>query len=110
MPYVSQEQRRSLDPTKRDPVTISFRPAENPGELNYQITRLLDEYLINHQPINYAIMNEVVGVLECAKLEFYRRLMTPYEDTKIEDHGDVYVSAAIQANRREWDLKDRKKL
>ena len=32
----------------------------------------------------------LVGVLECAKLELYRRLAAPYEDLKIEDNGDVY--------------------
>ena len=32
----------------------------------------------------------MVGVLECAKLELYRRMAAPYEDEKIEDNGDVY--------------------
>jgi hypothetical protein len=30
-----------------------------------------------------------VGVLVCTALEFYRRMVSPYEDTKIKEHGDV---------------------
>ena len=30
-----------------------------------------------------------MGVLECCKLEFYRRVAAPYEDIKIEENGDV---------------------
>jgi len=31
-----------------------------------------------------------VGVLECAKMELYRRVAAPYEDKKKEENGDVY--------------------
>jgi len=37
----------------------------------------------------------VTGVLECAKLELYRRIAAPYEDTKIEENGDVYSEAVL---------------
>ena len=39
---------------------------------------------------SYSVMNEIVGALECAKLEMYRRIYAPYEDEKIEANGDVY--------------------
>jgi hypothetical protein len=39
---------------------------------------------------NYKHINEIIGVLECAKQEFYRRVAAPYEDTKIQENGDVY--------------------
>ena len=32
----------------------------------------------------------LIGVLECAKLELYRRVAAPYEDDKIDENGDVY--------------------
>jgi hypothetical protein len=32
----------------------------------------------------------MIGALECAKLELYRRLASPYEDLKIADNGDIY--------------------
>ena len=40
--------------------------------------------------VEYARINELIGVLECAKLELYRRIAVPYEDTKIAENGDVY--------------------
>jgi len=81
MPYVSQESRRRLD---------AGEPPQDAGELNYAITRMLDAYLIHKGGLRYAHLNEVVGALECAKLELYRRLAAPYEDTKIAVNGDVY--------------------
>ena len=38
---------------------------------------------------NYADINSAIGVLECAKLELYRRQAAPYEDKKIEENGEV---------------------
>lgn len=83
MPYVSAEARERLD-GGADPAT--------PGELNYAITRLVDDYLRRKGGLRYAHLNEVIGVMECAKLELYRRLAAPYEDSKIEEAGDVYRS------------------
>ena len=37
-------------------------------------------------------IGDVVNAMECAKLEFYRRVAAPYEDTKIKENGDVYRS------------------
>lgn len=78
MPYIEQKDR--LGPTMI---------AETPGELNYLITTLINEY-VSTKGKNYAILNEVVGVLECAKLELYRRVAAPYEDAKCDMNGDVY--------------------
>ncbi len=59
------------------------------GELNYCFTRLVDNFL-KHQGMNYSRINEAIGALECAKLELYRRIAGPYEDTKIASNGDAY--------------------
>ena len=40
--------------------------------------------------VSYSLINEVTGALENAKLEFYRRVVVPYEDMKIKINGDVY--------------------
>jgi hypothetical protein len=63
--------------------------AKNPGELNYQISDLINEYCTSKK-LSYQTINDVVGALEGAKLEFYRRIAVPYEDTKIATNGDVY--------------------
>lgn len=81
MPYIAEEDRMRIDGGARP---------ESAGELNYAITRLVDQYLIDRGGIRYAHLNEAIGVLECAKLELYRRLAAPYEDEKIAESGDVY--------------------
>lgn len=42
------------------------------------------------RPAGYVELNEVVGALESAKLELYRRIVGPYEDKKSAENGDVY--------------------
>ncbi len=61
----------------------------NPGQLNWKITTMIIEYL-DRSAMKYADYNEVIGVLECVKQEFYRRAVVPYEKRKIKENGDVY--------------------
>jgi hypothetical protein len=86
MPYVTAEARKRLDQGGKP---------ETAGELNYAITRLIDDYLIKKGGIRYAHLNEAIGALECAKLELYRRVAAPYEDQKITETGDVYRSPKV---------------
>jgi hypothetical protein len=58
------------------------------GELNYLITKLGLTYLRKHGT-SYNTISDVVKAMECAKLEFYRRVAAPYEDEKIKQNGDV---------------------
>ena len=60
-------------------------PEEIDGELNYVITKILKE----SYPLRYFHINKAIGVLECIKLEYYRRVAAPYEDSKIRESGDV---------------------
>lgn len=61
----------------------------NGGSLNYKITAEVDYFLTLHG-LSYQSINEAIGALECAKLELYRRIAAPYEDTKKVINGDVY--------------------
>lgn len=81
MPYIARHRRSAID-AGGDPETA--------GELNYAITRLLVGYMEHGESRGYGEINEIVGVLECAKLEFYQRIAVPYEDKKIKQNGDVY--------------------
>ncbi len=85
MPYISQARRDVIEDQTGVPRTA--------GELNYAITRLCVNYLQDPGvELSYQLINDVLGALEGAKLEFYRRVAVPYEDKKIEDNGDVYPS------------------
>lgn len=83
MPYITPEARVALDP-------VPDTDAMTPGELNFQLTRLVDSYLVGR--LDYQAINDVVGALECAKLEVYRRIAVPYEGQKCEINGDVYAT------------------
>lgn len=59
------------------------------GILNYTITSIIARYL-QAEGISYNRLNSMIGVLECIKLELYRRLAAPYEDEKCKTNGDVF--------------------
>jgi len=81
MPYIKKETRDSFE--------IGTGKIDSPGDLNYILTRVCLEY-IDNKGTNYQIYNDVIGALECCKLEMYRRAVSPYEDQKIQINGDVY--------------------
>lgn len=86
MPYIKQEKRTELDP-----MIGCFSPLiETPGDLNYVITRLI-HLQIKRDKLSYNKLNEMIGVLECAKLELYRKIAGPYEDTKEALNGTIGV-------------------
>jgi len=96
VPYINEEGRKFLDP-KLDEIYT-----HTPGELNYVVTSLVDAYINSHvEDPNYARYNEAIGVLECAKLELYRRLVAPYEDKKILENGDVFRYTVDTKERNE---------
>lgn len=86
MPYIKKDKRVFLDPYGG---MNDQNVPENPGDLNFVITTIIQQYWLAHK--NYQAINDIVGALEGAKLEFYRRVAAPYEDRKIEENGDLYV-------------------
>ncbi len=88
LPYIAQTDRTRAE---YEPLSV--------GELNYAITRLCDQYISRLGGVRYAAINDVIGVLECAKLEAYRRLAANYEDQKISENGEVWTQATDQSAR-----------
>ena len=88
MPYIKPEYRGWIETGISELLdAIEIDESSKDGKLNYAITRLIDEL---YEP-SYSQYNRAIGVLECVKLELYRRLVAPYEDTKISENGDVYI-------------------
>ena len=81
MPYLNVAIRESLD---------GGRKATKGGELNYQISRLLNDF-VAMKGLSYATINEAIGAIDCAKLEFYQRVAVPYESLKAIQNGEVYT-------------------
>lgn len=93
MPYIVQDKRNIIDPAI-DKLLDAFRQIESDdpdnnfeGTVNYAITSLL---VRAYTKTSYRDINDVIGALECCKLEFYRRCAAAYEDQKAFDNGDVY--------------------
>jgi hypothetical protein len=86
MPYIAQKRRDDMDMGELTPQT--------PGDLNYAITKAINDYLQDRTlykgDYSYVDLNDIIGALEGAKLEFYRRVVVPYEEQKRFDNGDVY--------------------
>lgn len=87
MPYIKQEKRPLY---KEDIENLVKKLADQPlkeqdGDLNYVVTSIM-KMLYQPRYFNY---NRAMGVLEAIKQEYYRRVVAPYEDKKIEENGDV---------------------
>jgi len=85
MPYIKEWERELFDAILK---AIDPNLQLTAGRLNYLITRIIDKYLGKNP--HYSDYNEVIGVLECVKLELYRRQIAKYEDKKWTENGDVY--------------------
>lgn len=103
MPYIETGKRAVLDPKIHELATTvgniittdhgndwatkgQINPSKRDGMLNYIITRLISKLY----KTSYTELNAAIGMLECAKLELYRRRLAPYENAKMAEHGDVY--------------------
>jgi len=79
MPYI--DEKRKAD--------VLVNGAINAGELNYLFTYWIGQYILDKDE-SYQAYNDVIGALEGAKLELYRRRISKYEDRKAVENGDVY--------------------
>tara|TARA_R110000803_G_C11981703_1_gene320857 strand:+ start:1965 stop:2264 length:300 start_codon:yes stop_codon:yes gene_type:complete len=93
MPYIREDKRKQIE-SELDQLVIKFLETQDDGgtagRLNYVISSMIGAILKNDRLLSYARINELIGVLECAKMELYRRVATPYEDDKSRLNGDVY--------------------
>lgn len=80
MPYIPFEDRKPV---------LHVRGPLASGELNFKLTNVIVEYM-RVKGLNYQTINDIMGALEGAKMEFYRRVAVPYEQKKISENGDVY--------------------
>ena len=84
MPYINPERRRLFDTLLQD----CSKQIENEGELNYCIYKLAT-LMIERVGESYQNLSMCSSAMEHAKLEWYRRRLSPYEDRKIKENGDI---------------------
>jgi hypothetical protein len=80
VPYITRDRRAQID---------GGQPPKNAGELNYVLTKACLRYVMVND-LTYQQLNDVVGALEGAKVEFQRRVVSPYEHRKCITNGDIY--------------------
>jgi len=85
MPYIKQIDREGLEEFRG---VVNDTPPRTAGELQYMIAILIKE-MFNNSDKRYQNCNDILGALNGANLEFYRRYVAPYEDQCIFDNGDV---------------------
>lgn len=92
MPYIKSDKRELILTKRASPKGwekhLIINEVTNAGELNYAITELILNYFRNKNK-NYQAINDIVGALEGAKAEFQRKVVTPYEEEKIKENGDI---------------------
>lgn len=94
MPYITQDLRDALDNEIKalgNAVQSLYfnRVDSRDGLMNYAITKLI-LHVYPQESQNYHGYNEVMGMLDSCRSEYYRRAVAPYEESKIFSNGDVY--------------------
>ncbi len=101
MPYIKQDFRDELYPLidalaqKINQIHKDNPSQTRDGLLNFSVTEIMNECFPDAR---YTDFNEIIGFLECCKLEYYRKKIGPYEDVKEKENGAV----------RSFDKGDRK--
>ena len=91
MPYIPNSERQKVSDGK----------LPHAGAFNYAVHQLIDQYFDQHNR-NYQSVNDIIGALDCVKMELYRRMVADYEEIKILQNGDC-------APYTKW-VKDKHKL
>lgn len=102
MPYIKEKDRERYD-SLVDTLVSALLSAmtENSEEgdrlLNVNVIKGHHNYimyslalkLVKKLGVRYHTLQDIIGTFDCSKLEFYRRIIAPYEDAAIKKNGDV---------------------
>lgn len=83
MPYIKEKENRRV---MNRIIELFGHVIKANGNLNYFLFALAKK-----QCKKYNDYKEFIGELECAKAEIIRRQLSPYEDKKIKENGDVDI-------------------
>lgn len=91
MPYINHDARKIVHLKESDGNAFDAIVVDDiitAGELQYAMAVMFKSYL-KRKGLNYQNCNDIMGALAGAQMEFYRRVVSPYEDSCIERNGDV---------------------
>lgn len=88
MPYIALEERTQYQDLLNGIASLVPKDkSKRAGHMNYIVSSLIDR--VYGDEMRYSDHNEAIGMLECAKMEIYRRKTAPYEDKAVEKNGDL---------------------
>ena len=94
MPYIPKDRQRilaSLSPREAGYYAgiDAATGTKGTGELTYLLSQVVRGYL-KGAGTSYATFAEIAGCLSLLSQEIFRRQIGPYEQTKLEENGDVF--------------------
>jgi len=90
MPYIPQSDRQKFENILNSLRTIlRYENEFKSSEFNFMISTAIAD-ILDEKGMSYTNGANIIGCLECIKLELYRRVLSPYEDQKMKENGDVY--------------------
>jgi hypothetical protein len=87
MPYIKDPRRPLFDDEINKLIEVLKNYNWTGGDVNYVISKIIWKLFDNDK--NYQRASDLITALEGAKLEFYRRKVSIYEDQKIKENGDL---------------------
>jgi len=89
MPYIVKDKRNVLDPAVQR-LADAFRTLDDDANFAGNLNYVISTFLLSLYPApNYQRFNDIIGALECCKLELYRKRIAPYEDIKERENGPL---------------------
>lgn len=90
MPYIKQDKRALYNGYIKDITNqidkIYITNKDRNTQMAYVIYKIIKDV---YDVLDWDIMSNALKVLEDVKLEFFRKVMTPYADGKIIENGDI---------------------
>ena len=91
MPYIKKDDRTKIHLKKEDGNAFDAIVVDDittAGELQYAMAVMFKSYMAR-KGLRYQQFNDIMGALAGAQMEFYRRVVAPYEQVCIKKNGDV---------------------
>ena len=89
MPYIDKNIRKLMNPFIAHLAKFILGRRFDEHDAGIVVYAIFSLLLALYGKGSFTVKAEALKVLEATKLEYYRRVMTPYEDKKIEEEGDI---------------------
>jgi len=85
MPYIKDKDKHEMS----DHIEQLLMFIETKGDLNYAICEMVGRLILDGDKLSYTKISEWIDAVHDAETELRRRILTPYEVTKMLENGDV---------------------